>query len=548
MVSDKNRKNRTILLIITCIKYLFAIGVTVAGALSAGHWRYIIGGLVELVLIALISEFLVSKCKIAGIILNDILLFIYGLQYLVMFFARTFTTTVMIENLNSVEDQVGNFLRYGIGVALLVIFSFLPITRFFQTKKTGRTVFLSIVFTLAVLAEAGLIFIGKSAGSPWVNAVQTTSDYIEEMKYRKRISEMIDVSEDESMESLVQFYKPRVDDDRPKPESLPEKPNVVLILTEGLSQNVVDDDRNIMPEVSKLKQESIFFDHYYNHTFATYRAVSGQLYSGYQLDNLDENHLPSLQSILKDNGYHTIMINVEPYNPDFSGYLEAMGFDEVLTLYDGLRGLGNTIADVDAYKLIFETMQEQPSDTPFFLCIYTFGTHESLGSVDAIFGETEVKELDKFYNVDLAFGDFMDQFKNSDLYDNTVIVFTADHCTYGDKDFATYFSYRERIHTMLDQMPLMIYYKDVEPETIDVNGRNTLCLAPTLLDLLDISGENMFLGSSLFSNEHTGILETCTVIDRGMSRTEGGILRPYSAEEEEELMVPITEYFKVKLR
>ncbi|MBO4834963.1 MAG: sulfatase-like hydrolase/transferase, partial [Lachnospiraceae bacterium] len=270
--------------------------------------------------------------------------------------------------------------------------------------------------------------------------------------------------------------------------------------------------------------------------------------SGYQLDNLDENHLPSLQSILKDNGYHTIMINVEPYNPDFSGYLEAMGFDEVLTLYDGLRGLGNTIADVDAYKLIFETMQEQPSDTPFFLCIYTFGTHESLGSVDAIFGETEVKELDKFYNVDLAFGDFMDQFKNSDLYDNTVIVFTADHCTYGDKDFATYFSYRERIHTMLDQMPLMIYYKDVEPETIDVNGRNTLCLAPTLLDLLDISGENMFLGSSLFSNEHTGILETCTVIDRGMSCTEGGILRPYSAEEEEELMVPITEYFKVKLR
>ena len=547
MTSEKSRNNRTILIVFTCIKYLFAIGVTVAGALSAGHWLYILGGLVELALIALISEFLVSKCKIVGIILNDILLFIYSLQYLVMFFARTFTTTVMIENLNSVEDQAGNFLQYGIGVALLVIFSFLPITRVLQKQNTLRTVYFISLFVLLALAETGLILIRKTEGSPWINAVQTTHEYAEEMKFRKRIAQLVDVDGEDSLVYL-QFYKTGVDDDRKKPDSLPDKPNVVLILTEGLSQNVVDDDRNIMPEVQKLQTESICFDNYFNHTFATYRALIGTLYSGYQLDNLEENHLPSLQSILKMNGYHTIMINTEPYNEDFSGYLETMQFDEVLTTYEDLKGTANSISDADAFEMLYETMESEPSDTPFFICIYTFGTHESFGSMDVFFGETEDKELDKFYSMDMAFGNFLEHFKNSSLQDNTIIFFTADHCTYADQSFLIHFPYQERVHTMLDEIPLMIYYKGVEPETIDVNGRNSLCLTPTLLDLLDINGENMFLGSSLFSNDHAGILETCTVIGRDLSCTENGILRPYSEEETNERMAIITEYFLAKLK
>ena len=101
---------------------------------------------------------------------------------------------------------------------------------------------------------------------------------------------------------------------------------------------------------------------------------------------------------------------------------------------------------------------------------------------------------------------------------------------------------------MIDEMPLVIYYKGVKQETIDVGGRNTLCLTPTILDLLDISDENMFLGSSLFSDVHTTPFETCTVIDRSLANTKDGIIAGYPADEKQALMEQITAYFKEKLR
>ena len=550
MDSAKENKKRKTLVAFTCIKYIFSIGAMLAAPLASGRPNYMINGLVELLLILLISEFLITFSKVAGIIVNDILLFIYNLQFAVMFFSRIFISTVMIENLNSVRAQSGYYLEYGIALGAVVVFSFLPITELFQKKKNWTKILLISLVVVLGAAEAGLILMGNFVGGPWVKAVQTTKDYISTIQYRKAISQ--DISGDNGTEKTIdptsQFYKAEIDDDRKKPAALPERPNVVLILPEGVSQNIIDDDRQIMPYLKKLKQESIFFDRYYNHTFATYRGIIGQLYSGYQLENLDDNHLVSMQSILKENGYHTVIINVEPNNSDFSGYLGRMGFDDVITMFAPWRGASGTISDKDAFQLLFDTMAQESSDTPFFICMYTFGTHESFGSPDEIFGETEDDELDKFYNLDFQFGNFMEQFKDSGLHDNTVVVFSSDHCTYADKDFMTHFPDQQRLHMMLDPIPFMIYYKGVSAETIDAKGRNSLCLAPTLLDLLDISGENMFLGSSLFSDEHTGMLETCTVIDRDLSNTENGDLKSFTEEEIQERLPIITQYYIEKLK
>lgn len=47
-------------------------------------------------------------------------------------------------------------------------------------------------------------------------------------------------------------------------------------------------------------------------------------------------------------------------------------------------------------------------------------------------------------------------------------------------------------------MPLSIYFKGISPERLDVQGRNSLSLAPTVLDYIGVSEENYFLGVSLF--------------------------------------------------
>ena len=84
--------------------------------------------------------------------------------------------------------------------------------------------------------------------------------------------------------------------------------------------------------------------------------------------------------------------------------------------------------------------------------------------------------------------------------DNTIIVYTTDHSTYTDNHFYKAFPNYDRPAEFLDEIPLFIYQKDIKPDVIDVNGKNTLGLAPTILDYLDISADNYFLGNSLFSS------------------------------------------------
>ena len=94
----------------------------------------------------------------------------------------------------------------------------------------------------------------------------------------------------------------------------------------------------------------------------------------------------------------------------------------------------------------------------------------------------------------------MNKYINSELYDNTIVIYTTDHSTYSDQDFYKAFPNYNRPATFLDRIPFFIYQKDIEPEVIDVKGKNSLDMAPTLLDYLDIKDENYFLGNSLFSS------------------------------------------------
>lgn len=62
--------------------------------------------------------------------------------------------------------------------------------------------------------------------------------------------------------------------------------NVIVIFVEGFSAEVVDyknhSSRNLTPTYDQLYKNSLAFDHYYNHTYATYRGLRGQLYSLWQ--------------------------------------------------------------------------------------------------------------------------------------------------------------------------------------------------------------------------------------------------------------------------
>ena len=96
---------------------------------------------------------------------------------------------------------------------------------------------------------------------------------------------------------------------------------------------------------------------------------------------------------------------------------------------------------------------------------------------------------------------------NSDLSD-TIIIFTTDHATYGDEDFVNTFPGYYRANNGADQIPFFIYYKGIKAN-VNADGRNSLDMAPTVLDILGLPRPDSFLGYSIYEGKYSNtILDT----------------------------------------
>ena len=481
--------------LLTAVKYLFVLMIAVYAFIRVPDPIIFAISIIEILLIFLCCNELAWYSRLAASITSSVFLLLASVQLLVLIFANTFATLVMLTNLDSLEDLSGKFMVYGSAALIMLLFICLP-QNFVEIPLPEAFEHIggvkSVIFVL-FLWEAILVDLNGAAKSPifayFDLAFQQAQVVVAENEMKRQPN------------TTLEFYQAEVKGYRDRPKDLPEKPNIVLIFTEGLSQNIVDDDRKIMPNVAAYQGRSVTFDRYFNHTFATYRGLQGQLFSGYQHNNYDKNTLVSLPQALHQFGYQSAFLNVEGYNREFTTYLNDLGFDEVIDLRDPKQGgpVGDGYSDRLAYEALFDTMEELGKERdPFLLSIYTFGTHATFDSADERFGDGFDTELNKFYDADCQFGTFMKKFEKSDLFDDTLIVFTADHCTYADMYFSEAFPNWKRANMECDTMPLFFYYKGVTPESIDVAGRNTLGLTPTILDFIDVSCENYFLGTSLF--------------------------------------------------
>lgn len=497
--------------------------------------KYLLSCLLELMAIAVLTDIILYKSSF-GKVINSLLLLLFNIQILVLYFGSSFITLIMLTNIDSLQDLSGNFWAYFIGGIFLIVISFLPVS-----KMNFGLVKDLFVLSLLLALELGLVLFFGNEYSPFYAYVDLGRQQYGIVQQKKKYNAKKNMTKN--------FYQDIIYDSYKKPDSLTTKPNVVYIMTEGLSQAIIEDEREIMPNVAKWEKKSINFTNYYNHTFATYRGIIGQLYSGYQLDNLDDNTLVSAQSIFKQEGYHTTFINTEPNNAQFSEYLERLKFDEVLgnpgEKYHGEIG---SLSDGEAYEALFETIvKEHKNGKPFFTAIYTFGTHASFDSGEEVYGDGKDAMLNKFYNLDCQFAKFMKKFMKSELANDTIIVFTTDHATYADKYYNSSFSEHRRIHPSIDRIPFFIYHKDIESQQIDVSGRNSLDAVPTLMDYLDISRPNFFLGVSMFLvKENDNNFDTVYQAETDVYSTENGNITSLSESRMKIFQTNLDKYFIAK--
>ena len=530
MKLEKDYKNR-IMIVLLWIKIIFWAVLFFIIEKKMGY-TYALLSLIEVLVLFFICNSISNKIMRYAInVIGSILL---GTQLLILVFGRTYLTLVMLTNLDSIEDLSGNGFLYITSAVLLVVISLLPVKKL-SCKKISFPVILSWILGIELI----LVMCLGNSYSPFYGYL----NLIQQQKNQKELERNIETLKT----SAGEFYRSGIENYYGKPNDLVEKPNVVILFTEGLSQCIIDDEREIMPNVRNYQRNSLVFEQYFNHTFATYRGLIGQLYSGYQLNNYDSNQFVSLQDIFSGEGYTTTFINTEPANAPFTSYLDKFKFDFLEGELNEINGPANSISDRSAYEKLYDLMAERNNDgQPYMIAMYTFGTHASLDSVDEVYGNGEDAEINKFYNVDVQFGKFMEKFEKSDMAQNTIIVFSADHCTYGDDGFYKSFPDYERLSEEVDEIPFFIYYQGIQPQIIDAGGRNSLDFAPTICDYLDFSAENYFLGFSLFSSIENNTTYD-TVFNQGQDyfSTRGGKVSEMSDVEKEIASQQIAKYLSV---
>ena len=518
--------------IITITKYLCSFFLIILGFVTIRDWHYCVAGVAELSVIAVITDWLLYRNVLITWFFNSILLLVLNIQFGILFFGGSYVSAIMLDNVGSLEMLKGKALIYIIAAIMFIIISFLPVWRI-GTRSKGHSRILSLLLAEQLIFT---MFAGNSFSAYY--SLYSTVDEIIEQRQRQQLVESMDSNKMDFYHSnTYQYYK--------KPEAICKTPNIVLIFAEGMSERIISDERNITPNIAELKESGLSFNNYYNHTAATYRGIIGSLFSGYQLGNLDKNGLVSLQGLLKENGYRTGFINVEPGNASFTGYLESLGFDEVVDRISDDNDSEDMMQDREAYEELFHYMEAlSKGNDPFMIGIYTVGTHVSWDSPGEVFGDGSSNVLNRFYYMDIQFGLFLERFRNSSFKDNTVLIFTTDHCSYADNDYLAVFDDPDG-EPFLDEIPFIIYYDGIEHREIDAGGRNSLCLAPTICDLLDIEGANYFLGTTLFCRvgELPSDFDTIYCLDSSLCTTLNGNIDKLQESQEDVVQEKLLKYY-----
>lgn len=308
----------------------------------------------------------------------------------------------------------------------------------------------------------------------------------------------------------------------------PEHPNVILFFTEGESARLMGTYGGhypgLTPNIDELARRSLRVTNYYNHTAATYQGIIGQISSGFTISGesawgKDDNSTrlaaikrQTLAAILDHEGYGTYFFTSHPAGA-FTNMVDSLGFEHIfdlnaisLLLHGQITKQRYTdqLEDESLFRGLTAFLEQRSSArdaTPFFIATYNIGTHAFIPvAADGLrYGDGDSEPLNKLHTYDAAVGKLLEWFYKSPYAKNTIIVFTTDHATYPDRtyravagpDLGPYF---------VDKIPLLILDPTHQlPSEFDAKGRNSLDLAPTVLQLLGIKRvPNSFLGHSLF--------------------------------------------------
>ncbi len=228
---------------------------------------------------------------------------------------------------------------------------------------------------------------------------------------------------------------------QPPADSIPQllntdRPNIILFILESFSAEAALDSV-IAPNMSRFAKEGILFDNFYANSFRTDRGLVSVL-SGYpahptvaimKYPQKTEN-LPTIPRTLKQAGYENLSFYYGG-DADFANmrsyFVGACAIKEVVSDKDFPLNERMTKWGAPDKFLIdraYKDITTQKQETPFMKTVLTLSSHEPFDVPVHKFGEPFLNAVSY---TDECLGSFVERLKSTALWDNTLLIFIADH-------------------------------------------------------------------------------------------------------------------------
>ena len=289
-----------------------------------------------------------------------------------------------------------------------------------------------------------------------------------------------------------------------------KKKNLVIFLQESLGYQFISEE--LTPNLSKLKDEGLWFDSLYSNGTRSVRGIAGVVSGtlavagkGVVKRNKSQENFFTFASLLKPLGYHSLFIyGGESRFDNMRSWFLGNGFDEIIEQKDYqnpkfVATWGVSDEDlVDRANRRFEELHK--SGKPFSALMFSSSNHNPFeyptGRVTPISGEKIYSLKNAVKYADYAIGKFFRDAKRLDYYKDTIFVVVADHNirVYGD----------DVVPVNMFHIPALIIGDGVTPQIYHGQTSQPDILA-TALDYLGKNFTYPILGNSIFSDKKRDI-------------------------------------------
>ena len=272
-----------------------------------------------------------------------------------------------------------------------------------------------------------------------------------------------------------------------------ERPNVVIVILESFlskAMGTLGGIEGVAVNLDSLGANGVLFTNFYANSFRTDRGIVSIL-SGYPAQPTNSimkyprksQSLPSISGALLKEGYNVQYVYGGDANfTNMRSYLTAMGFENIISDMD--FPLSQKMSKWGAHDdVMFDKIASQlemgEEKEPFLKVIQTSSSHEPFEVPG--FNRLEDIRLNSVAYTDSCLQAFINRYRNTPYWDNTLFVFVPDHAMQYPVDIDVFSVERYRI-------PLIFYGEALAQKGVKVEETGSqIDIAATLLSQLGIS-------------------------------------------------------------